>query len=52
VGELKAASDVKSVTWEAKVIRRDGTVEDLGVISEWHRNPIKRLMRSMKRGKR
>ena len=27
----------------AVVIRKDGTREDLGVVSYWHRNPLKRL---------
>jgi hypothetical protein len=35
---------VKEITWEAKVIRADGTVEDLGVIAYYHRNPVKRLL--------
>jgi hypothetical protein len=25
------------------VIRKNGTVEDLGVVAYWHRNPLKRL---------
>lgn len=28
----------------AVVTRADGTVEDLGVISYWHRNPLRRLL--------
>ena len=28
----------------AKVIRKDGKVEDLGVVSYWHKSWIKRLM--------
>ncbi len=35
---------VKSIKTEMKVIRADGTVEDLGVVNYWHRNPLKRLM--------
>lgn len=27
---------------EATIIRADGTIEPLGVVSYWHRNPIKR----------
>lgn len=38
MGEVRAASaDVESVTVEAVVFRRDGTVEDLGVIAEYQR---------------
>lgn len=29
---------------EAKIIRADGTIEDLGVVGYWHRNPFKRWM--------
>jgi hypothetical protein len=25
------------------ITRADGTVEDLGVVSKWHKNPIKRF---------
>lgn len=28
---------------ECTIIRADGTIERLGVISYWHRNPLKRL---------
>ena len=31
------------VTVEARVIRKDGRVEDLGVIAYWHRNPLRRI---------
>lgn len=39
-----ARSNVKSVQLEAVVIRADGTREDLGVVSYWHRNPLRRLL--------
>lgn len=29
---------------EAVVIRADGSKEDLGVVSYWHRNPLRRLV--------
>jgi hypothetical protein len=29
---------------EMIVTRADGTVENLGVVSYWHRNPFKRLL--------
>jgi len=32
---------------EAKVTRADGTVEDLGEIAHYYRNPFKRLLRRM-----
>ena len=31
------------------VTRADGTVEDLGVVSYWHKNPLKRLLWQLKR---
>lgn len=33
----------KSATIEMIVTRADGTVENLGVVSYWHRSPLKRL---------
>lgn len=32
----------RQVTFEARVIRADGTVEELGVIAYYHANPLKR----------
>jgi hypothetical protein len=34
---------MKEASIEAVVIRADGTREDLGVVSYWHKNPFKRL---------
>lgn len=36
----------------AVVTRADGRVEDLGVISFWHRNPLRRLAWRIMRGLR
>lgn len=33
-----------SLVVEAVVQRADGTVEDLGRVAYWHRNPLKRLL--------
>jgi hypothetical protein len=33
----------------ARVIRADGTIEDLGAVAYWHRNPIKRAAWRIKR---
>jgi hypothetical protein len=38
-----ALSGASSAKLSAVVTRADGTVENLGVISYWHKNPIKRL---------
>ena len=50
-----AKSQIKQQTLEAKVIRADGSVEDLGVIAFYHRNPLRRLawgLSQLLRGKR
>jgi hypothetical protein len=36
---------------EVKVIRANGTVEDHGVVSYYHRNPLKRLLWRLRHGK-
>jgi len=41
---VEANSQIKQATIEAVVIRKDGTREDLGVVSYWHKNPLKRLL--------
>lgn len=33
----------KSSELHARIIRADGTVVDLGCVSYWHRNPLRRL---------
>jgi hypothetical protein len=33
----------REVSVRGQVTRADGSVEDLGVIAYWHRNPFKRL---------
>lgn len=40
---MSGKGGIRQVTWEAKVIRADGAVEELGVISRWHKNPLVRL---------
>lgn len=40
----KIDNKVKMQTVKAVIIRADGKREDLGVISYWHKNPLKRLM--------
>lgn len=37
-----AKGKVKMATVEAVVIRKDGTREDLGIVSYWHANPLRR----------
>lgn len=47
--EARASKDVKQITLEAVVIRADGTQENLGVVSYWHKNPLRRLAFKLKR---
>ena len=44
MGELKTNLGVESAQIEIVVIRADGTREDLGVVSYYHRNPLRRLL--------
>lgn len=38
-----SAKTVVETEIEAVVIRKDGTRENLGTVSYWHRNPLRRL---------
>ena len=42
----RAAQEVRI---SAVIMRADGTVEDLGIISHWHKNPLKRLAHKLGR---
>lgn len=41
-GDMLARGKAREASIEAVVIRADGTVERLGVVSYWHRNPLRR----------
>ena len=41
---LSGKGKLVEITWEATVIREDGTKEELGVVSYWHKNPLRRLV--------
>lgn len=41
-GTIRTDTKVTESSLSAVVTRADGTVEDLGVISYYHRNPLKR----------
>jgi len=43
VGEITGNSNLSEASIEAVVIRADGTRENLGVVSYYHKNPLKRL---------
>lgn len=38
-----AKGNLREASIEAVVIRADGTTENLGVVSRWHKNPLVRL---------
>jgi hypothetical protein len=40
---ISAKAGVRSVSFEAVIQRADGTVEDLGQIAYWDKNPLRRL---------
>jgi len=44
-----AHANVKEATISVMVIRANGTREDLGEVSYWHRNPIKRVAWKLRR---
>lgn len=41
--------NAKEIQLIATVTRADGTVEELGVIDYWHKNPIKRFIWKLKK---
>lgn len=43
MSSITTSQPVKQASVEAKIIRADGTVVDLGVIAYYHKNPFKRL---------
>lgn len=44
-----AQSNAKEIQLVATITRADGTVEQLGVIDYWHKNPIKRILWRIKK---
>lgn len=46
---ITSSARLRHAELEAVVIRKDGTVEDLGVISYYHRNPLRRLWFQVKK---
>jgi hypothetical protein len=42
-------SNAKEIHLIATITRADGTVEQLGVIEYWHKNPIKRFIWKLKK---
>lgn len=48
MGEIIAGSEVKSAELVIKVIRADGTEEDLGVVARYDRNKLKQAIQRLK----
>ena len=42
--DTEAKSEITEASIAAVVIRADGSREDLGVVSYWHKNPLRRLL--------
>jgi hypothetical protein len=41
--DTSAQSNVKQMDISIVIVRADGTIEDLGQVQYWHKNPIKRI---------
>ncbi len=46
---INVPSQMRSGTISATIRRADGTIEELGIISYYHRNPLKRFAWNVKR---
>jgi len=46
---MRVPAGARETRIRAVVTRADGTVEDLGIIAYWHKNPLKRLAWRLKR---
>jgi hypothetical protein len=42
-------SQVKQMEISARIVRADGSIEELGTIQYWHKNPMKRLLWRIKK---
>lgn len=51
MADFTTEAQAKQITLEAVVIRADGTREDLGTVSYWHKNPLMRLLHRIRHGK-
>jgi hypothetical protein len=47
--DQSARGAVREATIEVTVIRADGTREEHGVVSYWHKNPLKRALWALRR---
>ena len=46
---IQANLDAKELQLEARIIKADGTIVELGIIDYWHKNPIKRIIWRIKK---
>jgi hypothetical protein len=49
MSQMIVPSNAKEAQITATITRADGTVERLGVVSYWHKNPLKRIFWSIKK---
>jgi len=49
MAEIIVPSNAKEVQISAVITRADGSVEQIGVVSYWHKNPLKRIYWSIKK---
>jgi hypothetical protein len=49
MADMIVPGDVRAATIEAVIVRADGTTERLGVISSYHRNPLRRAWARLQR---
>jgi len=47
--EQRATGKPREVSFEAVIIRADGSREDLGTVAYWHANPFMRLWHRIRR---
>lgn len=43
MGTVTVNEKAREASIEATIIRADGSIERLGTVSYWHRNPLRRL---------
>jgi hypothetical protein len=46
---ITSDAKVKQMEISAIITRADGTIEDLGTIQYWHKNPLKRIIWRIKK---
>jgi len=49
MAKIIVPSNAKEVQISAVITRADGSVEQIGVVSYWHKNPLKRIYWSIKK---